>query len=227
MLKQLFLFFGILLVAIPLKAQHDIYIGARGSFHVSTASLTHTIFATSAPITQLLNGGGGLLVKFFPKPHFGLQLELNYTQKGFEQLLTDTNEVFETEFNYLEIPFMFNLYLGKRKTQYFANLGPYFAILMDNKTTGPQGSTSEQLDFFYDPDRDNKSSVGIKFAAGVFREFSFGGLQVDGFLTADISNFLDPVDLSSGVPDSSKNFVFGGSLAYLIPLGNKFEVPDK
>jgi len=223
MVKQLFLILGITFVISPLMAQHNIYIGIRGGYHVSTANLSHTILATSVPTTQLLSGAGGIMVKYFAKPHWGLQWELNYTRKGFEQLLIDTNEVFRTTFDYIEFPFMFNLYLGKRKTQYFANFGPYLAVLMNDQTTGPANSASEQLDYLYDPERDNKLSIGIKLAGGIFREFSFGGLQVDGYFTADISNFLDPVDLSTGVPDNSQNLVFGISVAYLIPLGRKFE----
>lgn len=223
MFKPSFVIFGILLVASSVCGQHNLYVGVRGGYHASTANVTHTILATSVPTTQLLNGGGGVVVKYFPKPHFGLQLELNYTRKGFEQLLFDTNEVFKTTLDYIEFPFMFNLYLGKRKTQYFANFGPFLAVLVDNKITGPNNSTSDQLDFLFNPERDKKSAIGIKLAAGIFREFSFGGLQIDGYFSADVSNFIDPADLSSGVPDNSQSIVFGISIAYLVPLGRKLE----
>ncbi len=227
MFRPLFLAFGILLAASPVWGQHSLYVGVRGGYHASTANLSHTILATPVPTTQLLSGSGGIMVKYFVKPHFGLQWELNYTRKGFEQLLFDTNDVFKTTFDYLEFPFMFNIYLGKRKTQYFANFGPFIAVLTDHKITGPDNSTSDQLDFLFDSGRDKKSATGIKFAGGIFREFSFGGLQVDGFFTADISNFLNPVDLSTGVPDNSQNLVFGISVAYLVPLGKNFNTLNK
>ena len=224
--RILIFFVGVVLVLPSLQAQNSLYVGLRGDFHASTATVSHTIFGTSVPTFEKYGAGGGVMVKFFPKPHYGLQLEINYTPKSFDQILTDTNEVFETTFNYIEIPFMFNLYLGKRKTQYFVNFGPNIAILSGHEISGPSNSASERLDYLFDEDRDNKTIFGIKLAGGIFREFSFGGIHLDGFLTADIGNFLEPVDLSTGVPDNSQNFVFGVSLAYLVPIGKSFEVTE-
>ena len=205
------------------QAQHSAYVGVKGGYHVATVNMSHTILRNTVPTSQVFGSLIGVTAKLFPKPHYGLQWELNYSRKGFDQRLTDTNEEFRTTFDYLEFPFLFNLYLGKRKTQYFANFGPFGAVLLNDKTTGPTNSLSEQLDFIYNSERDNKFAFGLKVAVGIFREFSFGGIQIDGHFTAEISNFLDPVDLSTGVPDNSQNFTLGATVAYLIPLGTKFD----
>ena len=217
---------GMMGLCLQLNAQNSAYLGLRGSYQISTANLTNTILGTSIPTRQVSGIATGVLFKYFPKPQLGLQWEANYSQKGFEQILTDTNEVFETSFDYLEFPFLMNIYLGKRRTQYFLNFGPYLAILLNEDTAGPQDSLSENLSYLYDEDRDRQSSFGLKIAAGIFRDFGFGGFQVDAHFTADISNFLDPNDLSVGIPDNSQNLVGGITIAYLIPIGKPFDIVE-
>ncbi|MDA0196334.1 MAG: porin family protein [Bacteroidetes bacterium] len=212
-----------------LDAQHSWYVGVRGGYNISGATVNQVILQTRIPTGQILGATGGLVVKHFPKPHFGIQGEVNITQKGYSMSFQDPIDQVITIFNYLEVPFMLNVYLGKRKWQFMANMGPFVGWMLSHKLTSPiDPATTQTVEYtyLYDPDRDKKFNYGLKLTAGLFREFSFGAFQIEGNFTLDIGNFLNPVTLDSGIPDNSRNTIYGISVTYLFPLGKRFTADD-
>jgi len=218
------------MVPMSLNAQHSWYVGVRGGSNVLGASVSNAILQTKVVTGQVLGVTGGVVVKYFPKPHFGIQTEVNITQKGYLMFFDDASDQVKTTFQYLEVPFMMNVYVGRRKWQFMANGGPFVSWLLSHSITDPFDPAtiqSDEYEYLYDSDRDRKLNYGIKVSAGLFREFSFGAFQVEGNFALDIGNFLNPITLDSGVPDASHNSVYGISVAYLFPLGKRFEVEEE
>ncbi|MEQ9426069.1 MAG: porin family protein [Cyclobacteriaceae bacterium] len=223
----LFIYFG--LFSFEIQAQHEWYVGLRGGYNTLSASLNHTVLLTREATVQTFGPSGGLIIKYFPRPHLGLQAEFNFTQKGYITQFADPFDRAKSLFNYLELPFMFNVYLGKKKWQYMANMGPFVGWLLSHKTTGPfdeETFMNPRTTYLYDNARDRRLSYGLKVSGGLFREFSFGAFQVEGHITADLSNFLDPVTLDSGIPDNSHHTIYGISVAYLFFFGEKLQAVE-
>lgn len=71
---------------------------------------------------------GGLAIRYITEKHFGLQVEVNYSQRGF----TEKGGVYSRQFNYVELPFLTHYYLGDTH-RFIINLGPKLSYLLEDK----------------------------------------------------------------------------------------------
>ncbi len=71
---------------------------------------------------------GGLVFRHVNENHFGLQIEANYSQKGWKE----KTGKYTRQVNYLEIPFLSHFYLGNQNRLIF-NIGPKITFLLDEK----------------------------------------------------------------------------------------------
>ncbi|PIF02651.1 MAG: hypothetical protein CR965_00365 [Paludibacter sp.] len=71
---------------------------------------------------------GGLTFRYVNENHFGLQIEANYSQKGWKQ----KDDKYVRQVNYLEIPFLSHFYLGNQNRLIF-NIGPKVSFLLNEK----------------------------------------------------------------------------------------------
>ena len=63
-----------------------------------------------------------------------MQLELNYTQKGWSEDLDTINNSYNRKLNYIELPLITQIVIGKRpKMKVYVNLGTSFAYLLSEK----------------------------------------------------------------------------------------------
>lgn len=105
----------------------EIYIGAKGGKAFS--SVRFYPFEQ----TNFLNGNtGGLIFRLISEPHIGFQVEVNYIEKGWsEKPFTGqyANVSYFHHLNYIDVPIMTHVNLGKRKFRFIINLGPEFGFL--------------------------------------------------------------------------------------------------
>ena len=214
------------------------FIGLKAGGHSGSAFIDHTIFSNVNNAGFKSGFHAGLLLKYFPKKRevflkSGLQFSVNYVQKGWTQVfLTEPN--YSAELSYVEIPVEAIGFFGN-KNNYFITAGFFFEYLIDytldddpDLDTDASGTAipnrvSGQDFYTFRPDRDNKVGYGARASGGIFREFSFGMVHLEGFFSYSISNFMDPGELSTEVPDISNLWYAGVSLGYLIPVGKKRE----
>lgn len=200
------------------------YVGIKAGGNAGSAYIEHTIFNTVMNTTIEPGIQGGLFVKYFPKPRdvffkSGIQFSVNYVQKGWKQTFLTGEPSYTMNMNYLEVPLEAIGYFGN-KNNYFITAGFYFEYLLDYEQNRlPDLNNLGGQDFYtYEPDRDNEIGYGARLSAGMFRDFSFGMLHLEGFFTYSFSNFIDPGDLSTETPDISNLWTAGVSLGYLIQL---------
>ena len=73
---------------------------------------------------------GGLILQYLSQRQLGIQLEVNYRQRG---LLASTSAYrVSRQQDYLEIPFMTHFALGKKSFRVVLNLGSYLSFLLFN-----------------------------------------------------------------------------------------------
>ena len=222
-LMKKFFFASLLLGIMASHAQTKTYIGIKGGGHVNSAFLNHTIFNFNAKTTFKPGINTGLLVKHFPKKRVssfnsGIQGGVNYIQKGWTQTFPDTMlPNYHIKMNYVEIPIEGIGYFGK-KNKYFISVGFFAEFLLSSEKDNDPVTT---IDFVtYVEERDREIGYGGRTSAGIFRDFPFGSLQVEGFLTYSFSNFIDAGDLKDDqLPDISNLWSIGISVGYFMPFG--------
>lgn len=80
----------------------------------------------------------GITARYISEKYFamicGVQVELNYAQKGWKEDPEDKPYSYERKMNYLELPFLVHLAFGKeRGAQFFVNAGPQLNFLLSEK----------------------------------------------------------------------------------------------
>lgn len=77
---------------------------------------------------------GGFVYKYQNEKNFALQLELNYTQKGWSENLDTINNSYSRNMDYIELPLITHIVFGKRPNfKVYVNLGTSFAYLLSEK----------------------------------------------------------------------------------------------
>lgn len=198
MLKK-FLKTGIVLtfaaVSLPALAQigelrNNIAVGVNGGMNFSNVSFT-------PKIKQKTTNGmtGGLTVRYISEKYFamicGLQMELNYSQRGWTELIEENTDTYSREMNYLEIPFLAHLAFGKeRGGQFFINAGPQIAFLLNEKEKkSADFSPISRTSYQYGKMADNKFDYGIVGGAGVEIRTGVGNFLVEGRYYYALSDF--------------------------------------
>ena len=171
-------------------------------------------FTPKVPQESLMQYSGGITARYVSENHFGIQVELNYSQRGWKDL---TDEVYlnkyERSLTYLELPLMTHLYfnMGKRARLVF-NLGPQIAWNL-NESTSLEENGSDWMEY-YNLSVQRKFDYGIKGCAGIEIRTGVGSFILDGryyFGLSDVFNNTKKDPFAS-----SANQVIGVNLTYLI-----------
>ncbi len=193
-----FIVCAVALSAQPRLAQDEMYVG----FHAGAIA---TIVNFSPEVQQtvgnpFLGANGGFVFRYAGHKVCGLQVELNYMQRGWKEERTG----FQRTIDYIELPFLTHLYFG-RKFRGFVNLGPQigYAIREESKNTPTDLTnlypTAQYLSI------DNRFDWGIagglgmlyRSKAGVYQlearfNYSFGGL----YSNSKFATFAQSVPMS-------------------------------
>ncbi|MEQ8626891.1 outer membrane beta-barrel protein [Ekhidna sp.] len=207
-----------------------IYVGAKAGGHASSAFIEHTIFNTTMNTTFLPGVNGGVFVRYLPKAgdsflNSGIQLGVNYVQKGWKQIFLDIENLpaYTARMNYLEIPLEGIGYFGG-KNKYFISAGLHLEFLISTDLDSEPVEDNLISDFYtYESSRDREVGYGARLAGGLFREMSIGTVQVEGFFSYSFSNFIDAGDLTTETPDISNHWVVGFTVGYMVAFGRNQE----
>lgn len=197
------------------------YAGVKGGANFSDVYFGDTFRPVNMATSFVYGKHLGVVGKLFLAEHAGIQVEATYIEKGYDQLLA--SGFYTAQMNYLEVPFLLNAYLGKGKSQFFVNMGPYAEFFLSQKET-LVGTVAETDEFYpFDPDTDRTAGYGLQASGGINRLFKFGLIQLEGGMGLSLSDMLVSDRLVSEVPDGSKHITGFLSLAYMLPLGKKPE----
>ncbi|SMD32730.1 Outer membrane protein beta-barrel domain-containing protein [Reichenbachiella faecimaris] len=200
-------------------AQRRTYVGLKGGYNLSSAYFFHS-FNGSGIVTGLEGGfQGGIIAMNYVRDHIGLQAELLYTQKGWKQKFDNNQPDFITELDYIELPLLVNLHTGKEQLHIFANAGCFAEFLVNVSQSALPSDTGSQQFYPYDESRDHKFGYGFRGGIGGYYDFDFGTFMLESSFSYSLSDMLDPITLDTGIPNSSKNWVIGFSMAYMFSFG--------
>jgi hypothetical protein len=130
---------------------------------------------------------GGLVFQFLGDKHAGVQIELNYSQRGWVE--NDTTGVddlkYKNQMDYLELPILSHVNIGGGKLRGVFNLGPYLGYALNRSITteNVDRGTSESSKYSFDTDKDNRFDFGLMVGAGMEYRFNFGKLTAEARYT--------------------------------------------
>lgn len=137
----------------------EIYIGVSQG---GTGSML--LFNPTVKQDMLFGYNGGLIFRYVSEKQRALQIELNYSQRGWEE----KENLYSRRLSYVEMPFLMHLYWGN-KARFFFNLGPKVSFLLSENVlyNNTENSTKEQ----HTHDAKNSFDYGVTLGIGL--EFAF------------------------------------------------------
>ena len=121
------------IVAQPRLRRPEVYLGAHAGVLASTVLLQTSIQGVELP-NVLLAPNGGLVFRYAGHKVCAIQVELNYMQRGWKEVLEGVD--YTRRLDYIEIPLLMHLYLGGEHVRGFFNLGPQIGYCFRDISTG-------------------------------------------------------------------------------------------
>ncbi len=149
---------------------------------------------------------GGIVFNYFSESFAGIQIELSYSEQGWKGTL-DSVRFYDGRLNYIELPFLTSITLGKSRLFFVLNIGPYFSyeIMSDiSEDTGYPSETDYKFGFGYC----GGVGLGIHSSAGTF--------IIEGRYSNSLTNIYDPSENTDFRASRTQNINI--SLTYLIKL---------
>lgn len=170
------------------EARNDLAIGVNGGYVMNQVSFNPTIKQTMHPGMTC-----GATVRYTCEKYFSaicaVQAELNYTQLGWKEKIEDSDDTYQRDINYIQLPLFARMAWGReqRGLQFFFMLGPQFNFyLSDNDKRGGEWSAKtlatrpNNVTAQYDLEVQNKFEYGLSGGLGVELSTAIGHFQLEG-----------------------------------------------
>lgn len=189
-------------LSVPAAAQlgeprNNLSLGVNAGVNFSNVNLTPTIKQN-----YYMGYNGGVTARYITEKYFalicGVQVELNYAQRGWSENIEKVANTYSRSMSYLELPFLAHLAFGKdNKPQIFFNLGPQIAFLVNEKEQ--YGGTSAWdptkrpygVNYQYDKMADNKFDYGLAAGGGIEIPTKIGHFLLEGRYYLGLSDFYN------------------------------------
>ena len=210
-MRKGFTLFIILLSCFRIQAQENFKpettIGIRQGINVSRVNFNPTI-------SQNITTGylGGLVFKHISQESLGIQIELNFSQQGWNETMDSTFSYFR-RLNYINLPLMTHIVLGTAKTNFFINLGPSLTYLISEKENLKLDITKDEQ-IYYRKKIDNRLEYGLCVGLGLVKTTPIGSFQIEGRLNQSLTDIFKQSSEPSIL--SSKMQTVELSISYLI-----------
>ena len=159
----------------------EMYIGIHGGATASAGMFSPKINGAGNIIQSALVGGnGGAVFRYYGHKYCGLQAELNYMQRGWQEKYdaTDTTSAgsYTRRLHYIELPFLMHIYFGSESVRGYLNLGPEIGYCLKEQWSGTKQTTQTAQ---YGK-LDNPFDWGIAAGAGMYvRTKKAGAFQLE------------------------------------------------
>jgi hypothetical protein len=174
--------------------KYEYYIGAKGGI-----TLTQVRFYPNVQTAFMQGNTGGLIFRMISEPHIGFQIEINYIEKGWKEKPFTGNFAdigYFHRLNYVDMPIMTHVSLGKKAMRFILNLGPEFSYLIsDSQGFTPTASiptdTEGYKPYYFQP---IDTQLDILFMGGLGMEYHLkggGAISLEGRVFYSLPNLYD------------------------------------
>jgi len=172
----------------PADFKTELYMGATGGM-----TFTKVRFYPNITESYLQGNSGGIMFRLISEPHIGFQVELNYTLKGWKQ----DSAGYSRRLNYISVPIMTHINIGKKSVRFILNLGPEFAYQISEQEKYKDPAVSEPGNALYNVlfGQPTSSKIDLLFTAGIGMEYHLkggGAIALEGRGFYSLPNLFDP-----------------------------------
>ena len=210
-MRKGFTIFILLLSCFRIQAQENFKpettIGIRQGINVSRVNF-------NPAISQNITTGylGGLVFKHISQESLGIQIELNFSQQGWNETMDSTFSYFR-RLNSINLPLMTHIVLGTAKTNFFINLGPSLTYLISEKENLKLDITKDEQ-IYYRKKIDNRLEYGLCAGLGLVKTTPIGSFQIECRFNQSLTDIFKQASEPSVL--SSKMQTVELSISYLI-----------
>ena len=217
-LRTVFIFFCIF-CSMKSFSQGKFYLGVNGGYTAATADLFHSVNGYFWESGFVGGFQGGVVGMHFFREHIGFQSGVQFVQKGWKQKFDVFAPDHHTYLDYIEVPLLAHLYTGKGRLHFFVNGGIYFEYMVNSKVDPVPEETGGYDFYLFDENRDQKYGYGYKVGGGVYFDFRFGTIMLEGSGSYSLSNVFNYDQFSTGIPNLSNKINVAGTIGYLVTFG--------
>jgi len=175
----------LLLAATTFSAHSQIIITTPYEFALGVSggtSFSSVIFNPKVAQKDLQGLTFGITGRMTMGEYVGLQLELNYTQEGWDEEYEDEPDYhYSRRFNYLHLPFLTRVQFGGKSVKGFINAGPRIGYLLSESTDSNLGeATPGKVNAQHDMPVENRFEWGICGGAGIEIRTGIGFFLLEG-----------------------------------------------
>ena len=170
----------------PRLRQPEIYVGAHAGAMASTVMFKPSIGLNllQSPISP----NGGLVFRYAGHKVCAIQVELNYMQRGWQEINENNTMKYSRKLDYIEVPLLMHLYFGGQKMRGFFNLGPQIGYCFRDTQSGEQ---TPKYKYQYAP-IDNPFDWGLAGGLGIYyRTNKIGLFQLEVRANYSFGNLYD------------------------------------
>lgn len=143
------------------------------------ADMSRVFFTPSTPQKFHVGSVAGVTFRYVEESHFGLQAELNFVQRGWNEDFEQAPYYYRRTINYIELPVLAHIYFGRRG-RFFVNLGPQVALCLgSSESANFDPAHTQDLPDFPNTNRNNSQmtlpvtqKVDFGISAGLGGEFN-------------------------------------------------------
>ncbi len=154
---------------------------------------------------------GGLAFKYQSEKNWAIQLELNYIQKGWKENLDTISNSYNRKLNYIELPLITHIVLGKRQLKYYINLGTSFAYFLSEQENVTVNNEMYRREY-YEKEIENYFDYSVLGEFGVVYNTGIGEFQIGIRYQLTLTDLFKTT--STTIFDNSQNQLWNLSLTY-------------
>ena len=222
-MKKLFVLL-LISVCLQLSARENsndrFFVGVNSGLGVSRMNVDLSIegmIAVSTDYSFISGYNGGLVFLYYSEPNRGIQLELNFTQRGWDEK-PDTMNLYNRRINYIELPFLSHFDIGGKNFRFLIIGGPAASYRISESET-ININNDELIKDYYNTEIDNKFALDLTFGLGVTRLTRHGIIQLDFRFSQGMSNIFSE-SKAKGLQTTQNQF-FGVKLSYLLNIDKR------
>ena len=156
------LFSAVCAIAQPRLEKPEFYLGFHGGVTASMVMFSPTVSQSVGKC--LLAPNAGMFFRYYGHKYCAFQMELDYQQRGWHE----KNTSYSRRLDYLELPILFHLYVGKKGAYWFFNIGPQIGYcIKDHKGDIPESVVIEDDEMMQYGKIDRPFDWGVTAGTGV------------------------------------------------------------
>ncbi|HSH52308.1 MAG TPA: porin family protein [Bacteroidales bacterium] len=154
---------------------------------------------------------GGFVFKYSNEKNLALQIELNFSQKGWLEDLDTLPNSYQRNLDYIELPFLSHIYFGKRNVKFYVNIGPSAGYLIRDEIKSEITNELYAREY-YNLEIDNKFDFNVLAGLGLIIDTQIGSFQTGFRYSLTLTDIFKYT--SDSIFENSQNQVISFSLAY-------------